>query len=59
MKVYKPQEFAKMLGVSVSTLQRWDREDVLKSRRTPTGRRFYTDEEYNKFMDDSKPSPAE
>ncbi|MDR1852974.1 MAG: MerR family DNA-binding transcriptional regulator, partial [Propionibacteriaceae bacterium] len=30
---------AKMLGVSVSTLQRWDREGKLVAERTPAGRR--------------------
>ena len=33
--------------MSVSTLQRWDRTDVLKSRRTPTNQRYYTDEDLN------------
>ena len=36
--------------MSVSTLQRWDRTDVLKSRRTPTNQRYYTDEELNKVL---------
>ena len=27
--IYKPKEFASMLGVAVITLQRWDREDKL------------------------------
>ena len=26
---YKPKEFAKLLNVSVKTLQRWDREKLL------------------------------
>jgi len=30
MSNYKPQEFAEMLGVSVKTLQCWDRENRLK-----------------------------
>jgi len=25
---YKPQAFAELIGVSVKTLQRWDRENV-------------------------------
>lgn len=47
MVTYKVGEFAKKIGVSVSTLQRWDRTDVLKSRRTPTNQRYYTDEDLN------------
>lgn len=39
---YKPQEFAQILGVSVKTLQRWDREGILKAHRTITNRRYYT-----------------
>ena len=27
--IYKPKEFASMLGVAVITLQRWDREGKL------------------------------
>ena len=32
---YKPKDFAGLLGVSVKTLQRWDREGILKANRTP------------------------
>ncbi len=39
---YKPKDFAELLGVSVKTLQRWDREGTLKANRTPTDRRYYT-----------------
>ena len=28
---YKPKDFAELLGVSVKTLQRWDREGILKT----------------------------
>ncbi|MFZ1043151.1 MAG: MerR family DNA-binding transcriptional regulator, partial [Anaerolineales bacterium] len=36
MSTYKAAEFAKLAGVSVKTLQRWDREGRLKaSSRTP------------------------
>ena len=44
MSNYKPQDFAEMLGISVKTLQRWDREGKLKAFRTPSNRRYYTDE---------------
>ena len=30
---YKPKDFAELLGVSVKTLQRWDREGTLKANR--------------------------
>ena len=43
---YKPKDFAELLNVSVKTLQRWDRDDVLKAFRTPTDRRYYTYDQY-------------
>jgi putative resolvase len=46
---YKPKEFAELLNVSVKTLQRWDREEVLKAFRTPTDRRYYTHKQYLEF----------
>ena len=48
--IFKPQEFGKMIGRSVNTLQRWDRDGILKARRTPTNRRYYTIEDYNRTM---------
>lgn len=48
--IFKPQEFGKMINRSVNTLQRWDRDGILKARRTPTNRRYYTIEDYNKTM---------
>ena len=50
MTIYKVGEFAEKIGVSISTLQRWDRTDVLKSKRTPTNQRYYTDEDLNKVL---------
>lgn len=49
-KNYKPQIFAEMLGVSVKTLQRWDREGYLIAHRSPTNRRYYTDEQYRNYQ---------
>ena len=46
---YKPKDFAELLGVSVKTLQRWDREGTLKANRTPTDRRYYTYNQYLQF----------
>ena len=43
---YKPKDFAELLGVSVKTLQRWDRDGILKANRTPTDRRYYTYDQY-------------
>ena len=46
---YKPKDFAELLGVSVKTLQRWDRKGTLKANRTPTDRRYYTYNQYLQF----------
>lgn len=38
----KSGEFAELIGVSASTLRRWDERDVLKPHhRSPNGQRFY------------------
>ena len=46
---YKPKAFAELVGVSVKTLQRWDRDGILKANRTPTNRRYYTYDQYLQF----------
>jgi len=39
--MYSVTQFAKQMGISVKTLQRWDREGRLKAKRTLSGRRYY------------------
>ena len=46
---YNPKDFAELLGVSVKSLQRWDRDGILKANRTPTNRRYYTYDQYLQF----------
>lgn len=41
---------AERLGVTVLTLQRWDNNGILKAYRTPTNRRYYTEEQYLKYI---------
>lgn len=48
-KVYKPKEFAELVGVSVRTLQRWDTDGTFKAKRTPSGRRYYMDYHVRRF----------
>lgn len=43
MNTYSIGEFARLAGVTVKTLQRWDRQGRLTPARTPTNRRVYTD----------------
>ena len=44
MNTYNVRQFANLVGVSVNTLQRWDRQGRLTPPRTPGNRRLYTDE---------------
>lgn len=41
--MYKPSEFAKLLGINVKTLQRWDTEGKLPAKRTLSNHRYYTE----------------
>ena len=43
--MFKPHEFAKKLGLSVKTLQRWDVAGKLPAKRTLSGHRFYTEDD--------------
>jgi predicted site-specific integrase-resolvase len=43
---YSPQEFGQLIGRKTKTLQKWDREGILKAHRSPTNRRYYTHEQY-------------
>ena len=50
-ETYNITEAAKMIGVSVKTLQRWDREGKLVAKRTPSNRRYYTKNQLEKICD--------
>ena len=52
--MYKPNQFAEMIGVSVKTLQRWDNDGKLIANRTPTDRRYYTHKQYLDYVNESK-----
>jgi putative resolvase len=43
--MYKPNEFAKKIGVSVKTLQRWDVSGRLPAKRTLSDHRYYTEDD--------------
>ena len=49
-------EMAKRLNVSIKTLQRWDREGILVAKRTPTDRRYYTEDQYLEYIGSSTKS---
>ena len=37
---------AERLGITTRTLQNWDNQGLLKAHRTPTGRKYYTEDQY-------------
>lgn len=49
-KIYNVTEFADMIGKSVKTMQRWDREGILTAYRSPSKRRYYTHTQYLEYM---------
>ena len=59
MKRYKVGEFAKLLNVTVKTLQNWDKQGTLKAYRTPTNQRFYTEEQLNQILNLSNTNQEE
>lgn len=52
VNIYKPHEFAEMLGISVKTLQRWDNDRKLVAFRNPSNRRYYTHSQYVDYIGD-------
>ena len=54
MTTYTTGEFAKKIGVSNRTLVRWEKAGILIAHRTPTNRRFYTEEQVLKYIKQSR-----
>lgn len=52
-KTYNITQVSERLGVSVKTLQRWDRDGKLVAKRTPTNRRFYTENQLKELEGDN------
>ena len=50
MNTCSVSEFSKIVGVSVKTLQRWDREKKLIPLRSLSNRRVYTEEHLSKAV---------
>lgn len=48
--MYKPKDFAKLINVSVKTLQRWDKDGILIAKRNPKNRRYYTQEQLMEYL---------
>lgn len=54
MRIYKIGDAAKYLGYKPNTLQKWDREGKLKAHRTPTNRRYYTQEQLDNWLNSTQ-----
>jgi predicted site-specific integrase-resolvase len=56
VNTYTAREFAKLIGVSIKTLQRWDREGRLKPvSRSPGNRRIYSQAQLDQIVNQRKP----
>lgn len=53
-KIYNVTQFAEMIGKSVKTLQKWDRDGILKAYRSPSNRRYYTHRQYLDYIGESR-----
>ncbi len=43
---YSPKHFGSLIGRTTKTLQKWDRDGILKAHRSITNRRYYTHDQY-------------
>jgi predicted site-specific integrase-resolvase len=52
--MYRIGEFAEKIGRSIQTLRRWDETGELVAHKSPKGHRYYTEDQYLKFIGKSK-----
>ncbi len=50
MDTYTISDAARILKRHVKTLQKWDRDGILKAHRTETNRRYYTEDQLLLFL---------
>ncbi len=55
-KLLKPKDIADIFGVSVKTVQRWDVDGKLVAKRNPKGRRYYTPDQIDSFLNIQSPN---
>ncbi len=53
-RVITRTDMAALLGVSIRTLIRWDKDNKLNSRRKPNGQPYYLKSDYYDYHHDSK-----
>ena len=54
LKTYSLKEAAQILGVSVRSLQRWDKQGIIKCIKTPRGRRKLPESELKRLLQDMR-----
>jgi excisionase family DNA binding protein len=57
-KLYPMHEAIKILGVSLKTLQHWDKAGKIKTVRTPGGRRRVPESEIKRLLGEKEPVSA-
>ena len=55
-KLYTPSEAARILGISISTLRRWEREGKIRTVRTAGGHRRIPESEIRRILGQRKPT---
>lgn len=53
-KLYRITEFSKLIGVSIRTLQRWDKSGKLIPIKSPSGHRYYSHKQYLDYINPDK-----
>lgn len=48
--IYKQKEFADLIKVSTRTLTRWDKDGKFPARTNPSGHKFYTEEDLQRYI---------
>ncbi|MBI2570883.1 MAG: IS607 family transposase [Candidatus Schekmanbacteria bacterium] len=53
---YAPRDAARLLGVTVKTIQRWDQTGLIRCERTPTGKRRIPETEIQRLQNMARPA---
>ena len=48
--IYKQKEFADLIKVSTRTLTRWDKDGKFPARTNPSGHKFYTEDDLQRYL---------
>jgi predicted site-specific integrase-resolvase len=49
-KIYTIGDFARRIGRSASTVRRWEREGLIKSKRLPSGHRYFDENDMRSIL---------